>query len=449
MKVLYIADILKNINTEKRLPESKILGWLKSKRHLGGIIFLEIEDSTGSVKVIVERNHIELDGFNTILKMPRESCVEILFKMRKVKDTLQKELIARKIKIISEATLHVDPYPRDNFTDIFNEKHSEKQIDSLLKRRHLFLRNPKLKAVIKIKAILLEAIRKYLKANKFLEIDTPILTQATLYRDSNTFEVDYFGTKTYLSQCAGLYLEAALPAFEKVYTITPAFRSELSKSPRHNPEFWHAKAQLAFCNYEEMMKFVENMLYNIAKHISKKAKTELKILEVVIDLEKLRPPYPKISYTEALNFLNKKGLNLKWGTSLNEKAEKVISHRFDKPVYVTGMPRAVEPFPYLVDDLNPRSTKTADLIATDGYGEILGIAEFIYKPDELIKRLKECGKFSEIKRFEWYLELKQYGSVPHSGFGMGVERVLRWLLKLPHVRDTFPFPRLYHRKPYP
>ncbi|MEK7540818.1 MAG: asparagine--tRNA ligase [Patescibacteria group bacterium] len=346
--------------------------------------------------------------------------------------------------MINEAKLKITPLPRSDF-DIF----SPSLTDHILTNKHLFLRNPKIISIIKLKSILFEIIRDYFRSQKFVEVNTPIITQSTLYEDDATFSVDYFGVKTYLSQCAGLYLGAAVPALEKVYTITPAFRAQPSRSPRHNPEFYHAKAQIAFCDLDEIMKFTENMIYYCGINFIKLGEEELKNLNIDLNITKIKPPYPKITYTEALKILKKRGVLLRWGKSLNEMSEKIIGEEFKKPVFITGMPRKVEPFPYALDPKNSKITMTADLLAPDGYGEILGVAEFIYNFNEILERFGETDKHKQNERFKWYIDLMQYGNVPHSGFGLGIERLLRWFIKLPHVRDAFAFPRLYHRFPYP
>lgn len=418
----------------------KLLGWLKSKRSSGKIEFLDIVDSSGEIGAVLENGTNKL--INKISNILPESSIKISGKL-KLNPKGIKEIALSDIDLIGTAEINISPRPRMNFK-IFETKYA----DYVLKNRHLFIRNPKLVSVLRIKHNMLHCIRNYLHAEGFTEIDTPILTQATYYEDSATFPINYFGTKVFLSQCAGLYLNAALPAFEKVYTITPAFRAQPSRSPRHNPEFWHIKGQMAFTDLQDIAKFTENLIYESSKIVSTCTK-DLATLGVSINYDKFLPPYEKISYDEALNLLAKKNLKLKWGTSLGADEEKILSKEFEKPFFIWGMPARVEPFPYKIDESNPKITKTADLLAPDGYGEILGIAEFISNPKDLINRMKDTGKYAQIDRLQWALDLRKYGCVPHTGFGIGVERLLRWLLKLHHIRDTIPFPRLYNRIPYP
>lgn len=441
MKDLFIADILK----EDKLNQKVVLfGWIKSIRHHSSIIFLDIVDSTGEIKCIFKEDG-QKDLFEKVSGLNPESVVKIegLF----VKSTHNKrEVVIKNLKIINPSKLNITPKPRDNF-DIFNNRYA----DLILRQRHLYLRNPKLMAVFKSKDHILKTFREFFHKEKFIEVDTPILTQATLYGDKSTFDVDYFGTKVYLSQCAGLYLEALCNVFERVYTVTPAFRNEKSRSPRHNPEFWHIKGQVAFASLEDVMGLLEEVIYYVGKSLSRSCKEELEILETKIDVGRLKPPYPRISYDDAVKILNEKGKKFKWGKNLGPDEEKIISNKFKTPFFIVGIPRSLEPFPYQIDDDNPKITKTADLLAPDGFGEILGVAEFIYKSKNLIERMKEPtnNKLKDMKRLKWFCELKEIGCAPHSGFGMGIERVLRWLLNLNHIRDTFTFPRLYHRIPYP
>ncbi len=363
--------------------------------------------------------------------------------LTKASSSNENEIIIKGFQVIGQACLNLEPHPREDF-NIFDSRY----VDYVLRKRHLFLRNKRLMAVIRAKHIMLRGIRDWFDNQGFVEIDTPILTQTTLYDDKSAFSIEFFGTPAFLSQCASFYLEAAVYAFEKVYTITPAFRAEPSRNPRHNPEFWHVKGQIAFSDLEDIIGFIEGMVYAISNYVNKKSKNELDMLNATINIDKLKPPYPRITYDSALEILENKGIKLDWGKNIGADEEKVLSEEFETPFFVTYLPTTVEPFPYKLKTLNPEITMTADLLVP-GYGEILGVAEFIYKSDELIQRMKETKKHEEMKRFEWYYELKQYGSIPHAGFGIGVERLLRWLLKLNHVRDAFPFPRLYHRIPYP
>ena len=441
MKLIYINDIVHNF---KEGVQVEILCWIKNKRSSGSITFFEVEDSTGTINIVAEKGILGHHQYDSLRKTPIESSIKIFGNL--LLDPINKEtkeINIIRFEVINICTKNISPSPR-SIDNPFDKKYS----NQILSNRHLYVRNSKISAVLKIKHQMLISMRNWLNHNKFIEVDTPILTQSNLYDDDNTFNTDYFGTKVYLSQCAGLYLGAMVPAFEKVYTITPAFRKESSKSPRHNPEFYHLKGQVAFSSLEEMMSQIENLIYHTVQHINLNCHDELDKLKITIDTELYKPPYPIISYTDSITYLKSKGFKINIGQSLNEKAEQCIADKFNKPTYVKNIPTQIEPFPYEETE-DALYTKTADLLIPKGFGEILGIAEFIYDQDKLKNRMAKKNKDPKEKNLEWYTDLSQFGDIPRSGFGMGVERLLRAILKLPHIRDCYPFPRLYGRKPYP
>ena len=440
MKHTYIKDILQKYQTGDSV---EIQCWIKSKRTSGSIAFFEIEDSTGSISTTIQKDAIGNPLFNEIYKITKESSVSIKGIVQNSPSHNQKEINVTKLEIINKATKVLSPSPRE-----LKNPFKSKLANQILSNRHLYIRNSKIASVMRIKHKMLISLREWLNNDSFVEIDTPILTQSNVYDNVNTFDTDYFGTTVYLSQCAGLYLGAAIPALEKVYTVTPAFRKESSKSPRHNPEFYHLKGQMAFYNLEETINLTEKMIYHTVTSLKSLCKDDFNNLNVDLDTDMYKPPYPKITYLESLNILKSNGINIKIGQSLNEKAEQCIADKFNRPVFVVNMPAEVEPFPYMLTE-DKRFTKTADLLIPNGFGEILGVAEFIYDHEELINRMKEKNKNPDTNSLNWYINLTEFGNVPRGGFGMGVERFLRVLLKLDHIRDCFLFPRLYDRKPYP
>jgi asparaginyl-tRNA synthetase len=441
MKKLYINDILKNVDSEQ---EVEVLGWIAFKREHREMLFLDLVDSTGSIQIIVRREDASDDLFARAQGLTPESSVRIVGRISRSQKTGSIEIEARQIELIGDASLDISPRPRTHF-DIFASKFA----DSTLKNRHLYLRNEKMMAALRVRHTLFGIVHHWFREQGFIEIHGPILAQVPLYDDKTAFSLDFFGSQVYLNQCVAFYLESAVHAFEKVYNIGPSFRAEESRSRRHLAEYWHVKAEIAFNDFQEIMDFAESMIAHIVKQIGTSSIDDLKILEAAIDADRLSSiPYPRITYQEAFEILSGAGLNLEWGESLGAEDIQVLSQRFSTPFWLTGIPRSVEPFPYEIDPIDPRTTKTADLIAPEGYGELLGIAEKIYDPDQLLARMKEKGRESD-ERYRWYYELRRYGSVPHSGLGMGVERVLRWLLKLNHVRNTIPFPRIFDRSPYP
>lgn len=439
MKNLYVSDIQKlepGMNVE-------IFGWIRAKRAHRGLLFLDVEDSTGSLQVVL-RQETSTVGFAQADNLALEASVRVSGVVRQSLKKPQVEIEADEIELIGDVSLNISPRPRTRF-DIFAEKFA----DSSLKKRHLYLRNEKLMAVLRMRHDLFGIMHHWFREQGFIEIHGPLLAQVPLYEDKTAFSLDFFGHPVFLNQCIAFYLESAVHAFEKVYNIGPSFRAEESRSRRHLAEYWHVKAEIAFTDYEDIIQFTEHLLSHIVREVSIECAPELKILGATIDVEHFAAiPYPRVTYHEAFEMLKRAGLNPEWDESLGANEMKSLSRQFNTPFWITGLPRAIEPFPYMLDPADSSKTKTADLIAPEGYGELLGVAEKIYQPEPLLERMKEKGRESD-KRYEWYYDLRRFGSVPHSGVGMGVERLLRWLLKLNHVRDTIPFPRLFDRSPYP
>jgi asparaginyl-tRNA synthetase len=439
MKKLYVSDLLKGTETGQ---EIELLGWIRSKRSFGSVIFLDLMDSTGIIQIVVSKD-AGPSVFRKAEGIAPESSVRIKGVVTHGSREGKKEIEAKEIEIIGNVLLSVSPRPRTNF-DIFDSRFANISMG----KRHLYLRNEKLMAVFRFRHMLMGIIHAWFNEQDFIEINAPVLTQLLLYEDNTAFDLNFFGNKVFLTQCVAFYLESAVHAFEKVYSIGPSFRAEESRGRRHLAEFWHVKAEIAFAGLEDIVCFTESMISYIIHRSMDEGRKELKILRVTADLGRLATvPYPRITYDEALERLSRRGLKAEWGKSLGAEEEADLSQEFDTPFWVTGLPCSIEAFPYVIDPSNPRVTKTADLIAPEGFGEILGVAEKIWQPDELLERMKEKGK--DIGRYDWYYELRQLGSVPHSGFGMGVERIIRWLLRLNHVRDAIPFPRLFRRAPYP
>lgn len=414
--------------------EVNVKGWIKNLRKHKKYLFIDLVDSTGKIQVVLDKKNVK--G----LKLLRESSVCVHGMLTKRNRTI--ELKSSKVDVVGGVNILQHPLPRSS-SNIF------KYTSQILSKRHLVLRNPKFMAIFKFRHNFLRSLHNFFDKKGFIEINAPVLTQIPLYDKPTAFKIDFFGTEVFLTQCVAFYLEAAVHAFEKVYNIGPSFRAEASKGRRHLAEYWHVKAEIAWADLKDIMRFTEKMLYSIGKKLAEISAEEFETLKVKIDVDMLKPPYERISYDEALEILKTKKKFLKWGRSLGADEEKVLSEDFNAPFWVLGIPKNIEPFPYVIDEKNPRITKVADLVAPNGYGELLGVAEKIWKYDQLVERMREKGIDPATKKYKWYLELRQYGSVPHSGLGMGVERTIRWLLKLSHVRDAIPFPRMFQRRPYP
>lgn len=434
MKQLYISDLLMHGgNAEVVLP-----CWLRSRRASGGIHFLDVVDSTGTVQVVVERDNLSADDFALAPRIALESAIEVRGNLVRHSNK-PREISARSIRVIGEAVLPLSPLPRSPI-DIFDTKHA----NHLLKNRHLYLRNPKVMAILKFRSLLLSRVRQWFEKEGFMEMDAPILTPVALYDDGSAISVDVKGDKVFLTQCVGYYLEAAVHAFERVYNMGPSFRGEESRSPRHLMEYHHIKAEVAFADLEDIIRVVEDLISFVTQVCWNEGGDLVNTVETKMCLDGLQTPFPRISYEDAILHLQGKGFSIKYGEGLSGPEELELSGLFQKPFWVTGIPRTAEPFPYCIDPADPRVTRTADLIATNGYGELLGVAEKIHDLPMLDERMAEKGRAGD-PRFEWIREVHQLGCVPHAAFGMGVERLIRWLLNIPHVRDAIPFPRIFRR----
>jgi asparaginyl-tRNA synthetase len=420
------------------------LGWIKHKRDLGKLIFLDICDSTGTIQVVVDQEEIGNDKiFQSIKKAPVESCIETKLDLLILKRNSRKELHVTDFRVIGPMTLQISPLPRSNF-NIFDKKRT----NHLFKNRHLYLKNEKIMAIMKYRHLMMGETHQWFRKNNFIEITAPILTELPLYDDNSAMEITVNGREAYLTQCVGFYLESAVAAFEKVYNIGPSFRGEESRSKRHLMEYWHIKAEIAFANLEDGRGLIEKLISHLLNHLRDDCQAILETVHSTPALEGLKTPYPCMTYRESTELLNRAGYKFKFGKSLGSFEESVLSRHFKTPFWVTGIPRSLEPFPYVIDHQDREVTRTSDLIASRGFGELLGVAEKIYKPREIQERMKEKGKLNK-KKYQWVRDLRSSGFFPHVGFGMGVERFIRWALGIEHVREAVPFPRIFRRRIQP
>jgi asparaginyl-tRNA synthetase len=438
MKKVYIKDLL---NNSELGAEKEILGWVASKRQGSKSLFVDLVDSTGRIQAVFN----VMSACGTRAKaIPAESSVRVEGKVKEGRAGAL-EIEATNIEILGPGAQRISPRPRSRF-DVFDPR----LVNRVLSRRHMYVRNDKMSAVLKFRSALFHAFREWFRAHTFFEVHCPVITELPLYEDpGTTFHLDYFGRGALLTQCVAFYLESAVHALERVYSASPSFRAEESSGKRYLAEYWHIKAEVAFASLEDIIGLVENMVPYVLGRLNIDARSELESLGARIDAEgHSSVPYPRISYSDAVRALQGMGINKQFGRSLSEDDETCLSKEFNTPFWITGMPRAVEPFPYRIDPTDQLVTITADLVAPNGYGEILGAAEKIWESKELLERMAEKGLVAD-KKYAWYAELRESGSVPHSGFGMGVERMIRWLLRLNHVRDAIAFPRLHRRRPSP
>lgn len=442
MKKIFIKDLL----SSKTLSENIIiLGWIKNKRYHGSMLFWDVVDSTGEIQVLLNRNNIEEKIFNKIKGILPETAVKIIGDQRYFNNNGNEniEVVAKTVDVLGEYKLNIAPQPRSDFS-IFEQKYT----DHVLKNRSLYLRNPRQAAVLSFKSKFIFELHKYFQENKYVLIEPPVMTEMLLYDDKTAFSFDYEGNTVWLSQCCTFQLEAAILAFEKVYSITPSFRSEHSRSDRHLNEYTHLKVEAAWANMNDLLNLTEDILYNIVKRMAVVGEKELKFLNVKLNPDDYKPPFMKISYDEAVKILNKKE-PFQYGKSMGKKRLSDLTKEFgNKHIWVEYPPRSAEGFPFSICPSNNNLVMAADLVAPYGFGEIGGVAEKIYSKEELLERMAEKGRTTpkDLERYKSYIELREAGLPPHGGIGMGVDRIARHLLKLPHVKDVLPYPRLFGRR---
>ena len=428
--------------------EVTIRGWVYNKTHKGKLIFLLIRDGYGFVQCVVFKNDIDPELFEQIIRLQQESSVIVTGLVRE--DSRAPgvpggfEIGVRQLEIVQSAE---EDYPMAL---------KEHGVDFALDHRHLWLRMPSQWAILRIRSTVIDAIREWLDNNGFINMDTPILTPAACEGTTTLFETPYFDEGVaYLAQSGQLYNEANIYAFGKVYCFGPTFRAEKSKTRRHLTEFWMVEPEAAFCDLDQLMEYEEQFVTYIVQRVLKERAAELKSLERDTSaLEKIAPPFPRISYDKALEMLaqirdeeqdpeQKELLNIEWGMDFGSPHETALTALFDKPVFVYGYPTQVKAFYMEPWPGRPEVCKSVDLLAPEGYGEIIGGSERISSYELLLQRLHEHSLPEEA--FKWYLDLRRFGSVPHSGFGMGVERTVSWLCGISHIRETIPFPRTIKR----
>jgi len=457
MKTVYVKDLLRGSKREGAAVE--LLCWVKARRNLGQLVFLDLCDSTGTIQAITKDARVleppssettfeseeslkaektAQGTFSTAKTLSLESSVKATGIMQQSPKGF--EIYLTSLDIIGNATADFSPRPRSNINVL-----DGKLADHLLRNRHLYIRNEKMMAILRFRHEVMGAIHTWFRQKGFTEITAPILTAVPLYEDRNAMSLEVSGEHIFLTQCVGFYLESAVHAFEKVYNIGPSFRAEETHSKRHLMEYWHIKGELAWVNLDDLFSIVEDLIGDVVQFCIDECDDLVKTLGTKLCVHGLATPFPHISYVDAAQRLQHLGIPFEFGTSMGSAEEEVLSKQFASPFWITGIPRKVEPFPYVIDKDDRRVTRTADLIASNGYGELLGIAEKTADLAEIDERMAEKGKADD-PRYDWVRQLREFGCVPHGGFGIGVERLIRWLLDIPHVRDTIPFPRTFRRK---
>jgi asparaginyl-tRNA synthetase len=423
----YIEDIGKHEG-----KEITIKGWLYNKRSSGKIRFILLRDGTGVVQAVIAKGEVNDETFEAADRITQESSVILKGQVRKDERAPGGyEIVAKEIEVLQMA----QEYP------ITPKEHS---IEYLMPLRHLWLRSRLQNAILRIRHELIKACRDFLDSNGFINADTPILTPASVEGTTTLFPVDYYGETVYLAQSGQLYNEATIGALGKVYCFGPTFRAEKSKTRRHLTEFWMLEPEVAFLDLEGVMELAEDMTVYIVEKILKTRKAELETLERdTKKLENIKKPFPRISYKEAVGIIQKKYKDFKSGDDFGAPHETVISESYDRPVFVHHYPAAVKAFYMKRDPDDDSLSLSVDMIGPEGIGELIGGGQREDDYDTLLKRIKE-RKLPE-DAYKWYLDLRKYGTCPHSGFGLGIERTIAWICGIKHVRETIPFPRMLER----
>ncbi|MFZ4452314.1 asparagine--tRNA ligase [Salibacterium aidingense] len=406
--------------------------WITNKRSSGKIAFLQLRDGTGFIQGVLVKSDAGEEMFNRAVNLPQESSLYVKGTVKEDKRAPSGfELQITDLTVIHEA----GDYP------ITPKEHGT---EFLMDHRHLWIRSNKQHAVLRIRNEIIQATYAFFEKEGFVKIDPPILTGSSAEGTTDLFHTKYFDEDAYLSQSGQLYMEAAAMAFNKVFSFGPTFRAEKSKTRRHLIEFWMIEPEMAFTDHEENLTVQENYLTWVVQSVLQKCKLELAALNRDVPiLENIKTPFPRITYNQAITFLQQEGYEIEWGEDFGAPHETAIAKQYDKPVFITHFPVAIKAFYMKPDPENPNLALCADLIAPEGYGEIIGGSQRIDDLELLQQRYEEHQLSKEA--YSWYLELRKYGSVPHSGFGLGLERTVAWIAGIEHVRETIPFPRLLNR----
>jgi len=414
----------------------ELAGWVYNLRSSGKILFPLVRDGTGIMQCVAVKSALPEEVFETVADLTQESSIIVTGTVRaEPRAPGGYELELEGIRVVQRVP-ESDPYP------ITPKEHG---IEFLMDRRHLWLRSRRPHAILRIRHEVIRAVRDYFDSHGFTLVDTPIFTPAACEGTTTLFEVDYFDQeKVYLTQSGQLYNEATAMAFGKVYCFGPTFRAERSKTRRHLTEFWMVEPEMAYAELDDIKRVAEELVCFVVGRVLENRRPELSVLERDISkLENVKPPFPQISYDEAIRRLQAKGSAIQWGTDFGGGDETLLSEDFDRPFMVDRFPAAVKAFYMQPDPERPEVVLGVDVLAPEGYGEIIGGGQRIHDLDLLLRRIEEHRLPREA--FDWYIDLRKYGSVPHGGFGMGIERCVAWICGLDHVRETIAFPRMLYR----
>ena len=407
-------------------------GWVYNIRSIGKIWFLILRDGSGLVQCVVIDKETDKPTFELENTLTQESSITVEGNVR------------AEPRSVGGYEVGVTSIKVHQISDEYPISHKEHGADFLMSNRHLWLRSKNQNAILKIRHQVIKATRDFFDDNGFTLMDSPILTANSVEGTSTLFELDYFDRSAYLTQSGQLYGEASAMAFGKIYVFGPTFRAEKSKTRRHLTEFWMVEPEMAYCDLDENMDWAEKHVSYVIQWCLEHCKEELKILERdTAKLEKSIPPFPRITYDEAVDILKKRGVDFKYGSDFGAADETAISEEFDRPVMIHRWPSEIKAFYMKRDAENDKLALGVDMIAPEGFGEIIGGGQREDNLDTLLSRIKDHKL--PIDPFQWYLDLRKYGSVPHSGYGLGIERTIGWICGTKHVRETIPYPRTMHR----
>ncbi len=425
---VYIEDIAQHVGTPITLK-----GWLANRRSSGKIHFLQVRDGSGFIQAVMSKAQVGDETFEVASHLSQESAIIVHGTPRA--DTRAPggfELDVTGLELVS-ASVDFPITPKEH------------GVDFLLDRRHLWIRTQRQQAVLRIRHEVIDAVRDYFNNLGFVLADTPIFTPSSCEGTTTLFPVQYFDDATaYLTQSGQLYNEANAMALGRVYCFGPTFRAEKSKTRRHLTEFWMVEPEVAYANLDDIIELAQGLVVSVIGRVLDKKQRELKVLERdVAKLERIAKPFARITYDDAVALLTSKGLPFEWGGDFGSPDETALSEHFDGPVAVTGYPSEIKAFYFKPMDGRPEVSLSVDILAPEGYGEIIGGGQRLEDLDLLLKRIKDHNLPQDA--FEWYLDLRRFGSVPHAGFGMGIERVVSWICGLDHLREAIPYPRMLNR----
>ncbi len=431
--MMHFSSVSEIIEKKEADSEASVRGWLHHRRSSGGLLFLQVRDGSGVIQCTVRKDAVGGEKFAEAEKLTLESTLAVTGKVRKdPRAPGGSEIAVENIQVFAPAQ---EDYP------IARKYHGP---DFLLDYRHLHLRNEKMQAIMRVRAAVISEARRWLVERGYLEVHVPTIVTTAVEGGATLFEVKYFDQKAYLNQSWQFYAEALIASVGKIFTLAPSFRAEKSRTRRHLTEYWHLEVEEPWLELDGLLKLEEELVSYTCNRVSDTMKKDLALLgRDPSELASIRPPFKRITYDEMVKILKEEGVQFEWGMDAGADEEKVVSGRFKAPFFVTHFPKKVKAFYHMPDQKRSDVTLSADMLAPEGYGEITGGGQRIHDYEQLLARIREEGLSA--KEYDWYLDLRRYGTLPHSGFGMGIERTVAWICKLQHIRDAIAFPRLINR----